>query len=150
MARSGRRGARAAGGQALMPAPRPAPEHYAADAIAAAAQQVAQTVEARAIVAYTLSGPSALRIARERPDCPILGLAGTVSTARRLSLVWGVSARVADQGSDSVTLEDVVNAAANAARDDGLAVAGEAVVVVAGLPFGKAGSTNNLRIIRVT
>ena len=31
-----------------------------------------------------------------------------MSTARRLSLVWGVSARVADQGSDSVTLEDVV------------------------------------------
>ncbi len=150
MARIVRRVERDAGWQALMQASRPAPEHYAADAIAAAAQQVAQTVEARAIVAYTLSGPSALRIARERPDCPILGLAGTVSTARRLSLVWGVSARVADQGSDSVTLEDVVNAAANAARDDGLAVAGEAVVVVAGLPFGKAGSTNNLRIIRVT
>ena len=41
-------------------------------------------------------------------------------------------------------------AAADAARDDGLAVAGEAVVVVAGVPFGKAGSTNNLRIMRVT
>ena len=150
MARIVGRVERDAGWQALMRASRPEPEHYAADAIAAAAQQVAQTVEARAIVAYTLSGPSALRIARERPDCPVLGLTGTLSTARRLSVVWGVQSRVADQGSEKVTLEHVVRAAANAARDDGLAVAGEAVVVVAGVPFGKAGSTNNLRITRVT
>jgi len=150
MARIVRRVERDAGWQAHMQASRPAPEHYEQDAIAAAAQQVAQTVDARAIVAYTLSGPSALRIARERPDCPILGLAGTMPTARRLALVWGVRAIVADQGSDAVTLEHVVQAAADAARDDGLAVIGEAVVVVAGLPFGKAGSTNNLRIMRVT
>ena len=150
MARIVRRVERDAGWQALMQASRPEPEHYAADAIAAAAQQVAQTVNARAIVAYTLSGPSALRIARERPECPVLGLAGTMPTARRLSLVWGVRSRVADQGSEKVTLEHIVKAAANAARDEGLAVAGDAVVVVAGVPFGKAGSTNNLRIMRVT
>ena len=71
-------------------------------------------------------------------------------TARRLSVVWGVQAKVADQGSDNVTLATVVQAAVDAAREDGLAVAGDAIVVVAGVPFGKAGSTNNLRIARVT
>jgi len=149
MARIVRRVERDAGWQSLINASRLAPEHYAADAIAAAAQQVAQTVDARAIVAYTLSGPSALRIARERPVCPILGLAGTEPTARRLSLVWGVRSTVADQGSETATLEDVVKAAAGLAAEAGLATSGDAVVVVAGVPFGKAGSTNNLRITRV-
>ena len=150
MARIVSRVERDPGWQAHMHASRPAPEHYPTDAIAAAAQQVAQTVNARAIVAYTLSGPSALRIARERPECPVLGLAGSMPTARRLSVVWGVQAKVADQGSDNVTLATVVQAAVDAAREDGLAVAGDAIVVVAGVPFGKAGSTNNLRIARVT
>ena len=140
---------RDAGWQALMQASRPAPEHYAADAIAAAAQQVAQTLAAKVIVAYTLSGRSALRIARERPECLVLGLAGNAEAARRLSLVWGVRSCVADQGSDDVTFGHVVQVAAVLARENGLAATGDAVVVVAGVPFGKAGSTNSLRIVRV-
>ncbi len=63
-------------------AKRLAPEKSSADAIAAAAVQVAQTIGAVAIVAMTASGSTALRVARERPVCPVLGLTTSVSVAR--------------------------------------------------------------------
>src|SRR5579875_3218446 len=62
------------GWQATNAAGRPTPEHSTPDAIAAAARQVAQTIGAQAIVGFTESGSTALRLARERPTCPILGL----------------------------------------------------------------------------
>src|ERR1019366_4233786 len=63
-----------AGWRSMIDASRPAPESSAADAIAAAAQQVGHTIGAKAIVAFTASGSTALRVARERPDSPVIGL----------------------------------------------------------------------------
>ena len=60
-----------------------------ADAISAAACQVAETVGAAAIVSFTSSGATALRAARERPAAPILALTPNLATARRLALLWG-------------------------------------------------------------
>src|SRR6185312_15757645 len=62
-----------AGWRATMDASRAAPEHSAADAIAAAARQVAHTIGAKAIVAFTDSGSTGLRVARERPEAPVIG-----------------------------------------------------------------------------
>ena len=73
---------------------RPAPEHSAAGAIASAASQVVHTIGARAIVAFTASGSTALRVARERPDSPVIGLTPLLDTARRMAVVWGVHAVV--------------------------------------------------------
>ncbi len=53
---------------------RPQPDATVADAIADAARQIAKTIGAKAIAAYTMSGSTALRVARTRPDCPVLGL----------------------------------------------------------------------------
>ncbi|MBV9747877.1 MAG: pyruvate kinase, partial [Acetobacteraceae bacterium] len=62
------------GWRAGMDASRTPPERTSAAAIAAAASVVAHTIGARVIAAFTTSGATALRIARERPDCPVLGL----------------------------------------------------------------------------
>ncbi|MGH6927863.1 MAG: pyruvate kinase, partial [Dongiaceae bacterium] len=67
----------------------PEPEATAADAISAAAAQVANTLSAAAIVTYTTSGSTTLRAARERPNVPILCLTERIETARRLALCWG-------------------------------------------------------------
>ena len=72
----------------------PAPERSAADAIAAAARQVGHTIGAKAIVAFTASGSTALRVARERPESPVIGLTPNIDTARRMAVVWGVHAVV--------------------------------------------------------
>ncbi len=56
-----------------------------------------ETIGASVVAAFTMSGATALRIARQRPDCGILGLTPSIETARRLALVWGVHAVVSDQ-----------------------------------------------------
>jgi len=127
-------------------AQRPPPEHSSPDAICAAARQVAETIGASVVAAFTMSGATALRIARQRPDCGIMGLTPTVETARRLALVWGVHAIV---GEETYTMTETVARATSLARTSGLAERGEEIVVVAGVPFGKSGGTNSLRVARV-
>ncbi|MDE2328882.1 MAG: pyruvate kinase, partial [Rhodospirillales bacterium] len=127
-------------------AKRPDPEPSSADAIARAAEQVAHTIGARAIVAFTSSGASALRVARERPDCPVIGLTPSLDTARRLAAVWGVHAVVTQ---DVGSMTEAVALSAKVARQEGFAQPGEEIVVVAGVPFGQSGTTNALRVARV-
>ena len=132
--------------RAIIDASRPPPEPSSADAIAAAAQQVAHTIGARAIVAFTASGATALRVARERPDCPVLGLTPHLGTARKLAVAWGVHAVVTP---DVVSLSETVRRASRIAEEEGFAAAGEEIVVAAGIPFGQSGTTNTLRVARV-
>ncbi|HEU0117788.1 MAG TPA: pyruvate kinase [Alphaproteobacteria bacterium] len=118
-------------------------QHTAADAITAAARQVAQTIEACAIITYTTSGSTTLRAARERPDVPILCLTSKLETARRMVLSFGVhSVQTADVSSFS----EMVQKAVQITLRDGLARVGQRVVITAGVPFGKPGNTNILRI----
>lgn len=122
------------------------PESTASDAITAAARQVAETINAAAIVTYTMSGSTALRAARERPRAPILCLTPLVDTARRLTIAWGVNAVVAP---DAINFADMIAKATGLARASGLAKPGDNLVVTAGVPFGSPGNTNVLRIARV-
>ena len=122
------------------------PEKNSPDAIAAAAVQVAHTINAKAIVAFTESGATALRVARERPDCHVIGLTMNASVARRLSCVWGVHAVVTDAAH---SMTEAVEQAMKIARLEGFAQEGEEIVVVAGVPFGQAGTTNALRVARL-
>jgi pyruvate kinase len=135
-----------AGWRAIIDASRPAPEPSSADALAAASQQVAHTIGARAIVAFTASGATALRVARERPDCPVLGLTPHLGTARKLAVAWGVHAVVTP---DVVSLTETVRRASRISVEEGFAAAGEEIVVVAGIPFGQSGTTNTLRVAKV-
>ena len=138
------------GWQASQEASRPAPDGTTADAIAYAAQQVAQSIGAVAIVAYTLSGRSAVRISRERPPCTILGLAANLPAARRLSAVWGVQALVTGEHGANETMAHVVEAAVDVAKGAGIAQADDLLVIAAGVPFGRAGTTNTLRVAKVS
>jgi len=122
------------------------PESTASDAITAAARQVAETINAAAIVTYTMSGSTALRAARERPRSPILCLTPLVETARRLTIAWGVNTVVAP---DAINFADMIAKATALARASDLAKPGDSLVVTAGVPFGSPGNTNVLRIARV-
>jgi pyruvate kinase len=122
------------------------PEPTAADAISAAACQVAETLSVKAIVTYTTSGSTTLRAARERPDVPVICLTPNRDTARRLSVVWGVHSI---HTSDARDFLDMVEKASRHAIKDGFAAKGDRIVITAGFPFGTPGSTNILRIARV-
>ncbi|MBS0361587.1 MAG: pyruvate kinase [Proteobacteria bacterium] len=125
---------------------RPKPDKSSADAISVAARQVAETIEARVIVAFTTTGATALRIARQRPECGVLGLTTSLATARRMALVWGVHPIVSE---GTFTMGETVERAKTLASRTGMAKRGEEIVVVAGVPFGRSGGTNSLRVARV-
>ncbi|MDC7675921.1 pyruvate kinase [Asticcacaulis machinosus] len=126
---------------------RPEPEKTTSGAMAAAARQVAQTIDASAIAALTNSASTALRVARERPNVPILGLTPNIETARRLAITWGVHAIEAPV---THSMSETVAVATQLARSEGISEVGENIVIVAGMPFGKSGSTNALRVAKVT
>ncbi|CAO3429531.1 pyruvate kinase [Azospirillum doebereinerae] len=127
----------------IMDAQHPDPQQTAADAITAAARQVAHTIQAAAIVTYTTSGSTTLRAARERPEQPILCLTSVIETARRLQLVFGVHAVHTE---DIANFSEMVQKATRTAHKDGIALEGQRLVITAGVPFGTPGNTNILRI----
>ena len=127
----------------MMEAYRYAPEATAADAITAAARQVAHTVSAVVIVTFSSTGSTTLRCARERPNVPVLGLTPRPDTARKLALAWGVHSVLTE---DLQTFRDMVVKAIRVARREEFAETGDALVITAGVPFGTPGATNILRI----
>jgi pyruvate kinase len=129
--------------RAIIHAQRTDPEATGADAIAAAARQIAETLDLSAVVCWTSSGSTALRVARERPNPLIVAISPNLSTGRRLALVWGVHCVVAEDARDQ---DDMVNRACRTAFKDGFARAGQRIIIVAGVPLGTPGATNMVRI----
>lgn len=114
-----------------------------ADGIVAAAREIAETTDVKAICCFTQSGTTALLTARERPRVPIIALTSQRETARRLSLSWGTNCTMTP---DVERFKMAVVAAARAARKLGMATETDQIVVTAGVPFNQAGTTNILRV----
>ena len=118
----------------------------AADAIGSAMRDITGLLNAAATVAYTSSGYSALRMARERPRAPVIGMTPRLATARRLALVWGVHAVLCHEVVDVPEMSDL---ASHTALKEGFGAAGQTIVISAGMPFGTSGTTNLLRIAQI-
>ncbi len=129
--------------RSIIDAQRTEPEATGADAISAAARQIAETLHLSALVCYTSSGATGIRAARERPQTPIIAITPRVRTARRLSLIWGIHAIATDDATD---IDDMVERACAIAMNQGFASPGNRIIVTAGVPFGTPGATNLLRI----
>jgi pyruvate kinase len=114
-----------------------------ADALVAAARRAAEAASTACLAAFTTTGQTALRLARERPLQPTLALTPSLDTARRLALTWGVEARVVPAPSDP---EELARVAVEQAVAAGLAAPGQRVLILAGLPMGSPGAANILRI----
>ena len=128
----------------IIDAQRTEPEATGADAIAAAARGIAETLDLSAIVCWTSSGSTALRVARERPKSPIVAISPKLSTGRRL--VAGLGRALRRGRGCAHDLDDMVERACRLAFKDGFARAGQRVIIVAGVPLGTPGATNMLRI----
>lgn len=117
-----------------------------ADAVCGSLRLVAALIAPAVTITYTSSGFTSLRAARERPTAPILSLTPEVNTARRLAMVWGVHAVLVDEIHD---VGEMINCANRTALIEGFAGPGADVVIVAGLPFGEAGTTNLLHVSKL-
>lgn len=121
-------------------------EATTADALAGSARQIASTISATAMVCYTSSGATARRIARERPPVPLLAMSPSQTTARRMGLLWGVHAV---HSRDVSSFEEMVEKGKRMALRHNIARGGDRIVLMAGVPFGTAGSTNVLHVVRL-
>jgi pyruvate kinase len=121
-------------------------EPTTADALAGSARQIASTISASAMVCYTSSGSTARRIARERPPVPTLAMSASMITARRMGLIWGVHAV---HTRDVSSFEEMVEKGKRMALRHQIAKGGDRIVLMAGIPFGTAGSTNVLHVARL-
>jgi pyruvate kinase len=128
---------------AIIEAQRGTPERTTPDAIMAAVHEITETIDAKAIVTWTKSGITALRAARERSLAPIIAPTPDLATARRLCLAWGTHSVTTDDIRD---FDDMVRRAAQIARQEGFAGAGDRIVITAGVPLGTPGATNMLRV----
>ncbi|MDF1794165.1 MAG: pyruvate kinase [Thalassobaculaceae bacterium] len=124
----------------------PTPDRTVSDAITLAAREVAEAIDAGCIVTYTTSGSTTIRASRERPTVPILCITSSMKTARRLAMAWGVHAVAIAQ---EERFSAIVQRATEAAKSEGFAGTGDKVVITAGVPMGKPGSTNVLRVERI-
>jgi len=126
---------------------RPTPNRTIQDAIAQAVDDVVEAVGAKAVVVFTATGGAARRVARTRPPVPILALTPNKHVRDQMALVSGVLPLLAPDPKDT---DDMVQIAVAKAKETGLADIGEYVVIAAGVPFGVRGTTNMLRVERVS
>jgi pyruvate kinase len=98
------------------------------------------------MICFSKSGSTARRLARERPAVPILAMSPSQVTSRRMGLYWGVHSV---HSRDVASFEEMVAKAKRMALRHHLAQGGDRVVMMAGIPFGTAGSTNVLHVVRL-
>jgi pyruvate kinase len=127
----------------IIEASRQAKRTTTADGIVAAAREIAETTDIKAICVFSHSGSTAYKVSRERPRVPIIALTPITETARKVVLSWGVHSV---ETSSVERFKFAVVSAVRAAKANGFAVAADSVVVMAGIPFNVAGSTNILRV----
>ena len=120
-------------------------ENYVYNAVSRSAVSLAEAVNARAVVAFTASGNTAFRMARERPNLLLVVMTPEVKVKRKLSLLWGAYTFFSKvQG-----YEAAIKEAREIIKIEKLAEQGDAIVVVAGMPFGVSGSTNSIRVVDI-
>ena len=112
------------------------------DALVAAARRAADATSTACLVAYTATGATARRMARERPLQAVLALTPNPRPAPRLTLLWGLEPRVAV---DPRNLDEMTDEAVEIAVALGLTKPGGRILVAAGTPFGAPGAANLLR-----
>jgi pyruvate kinase len=112
-------------------------------AMSNAACDLAETLQATAILVPTFSGRTASVVARLRPRRPVLALTHHEYAWRQLALEWGV---VPLQIRECADVEELWQTSMNAARESGLVNPGERVVITAGTAVNIAGSTNVIKV----
>ncbi|WP_040952607.1 pyruvate kinase [Gorillibacterium massiliense] len=116
------------------------------EAISQAVANSALDLHAKAIITCTETGYTARMVSKYRPEAPVIAYTKTERMMRRLVLVWGVTPVL---GTDADTTDDMISAAIEAGRKTGLINLGDLVVITAGIPVGRSGSTNLIKVHHV-
>ena len=115
-------------------------------AIARAAAEVGAIVGAKALVAFTMTGETARRLARYRSPVPLLAFTTEPATRSQLALTWGVETFIVPTVRHT---DEMVHEVDSALVRLGRCAIGDKIVIVAGSPPGSPGKTNALRVHRI-
>lgn len=127
-------------------APRPGASDDVATAVSRVARDLATDLDLAAIVTVTQSGATARAVAAYRPRVPVLATTADAAVARQLALTWGVRPFVIGTYEN---IDAMIEAAASAARETGLAAPGDRIAVTGGTAVHVAGSTDFIQVHRV-
>jgi pyruvate kinase len=116
------------------------------DALTHAACELAEDLDAEAILTSTQSGLSCIRVARFRPPNRVLAVSPLEETVRRLALVWGVTAVLGEQAG---SLDERFLEAIEAAEESGNLKKGDQVIMTGGVTGSQPGTANALEIYTV-
>ena len=116
------------------------------DLISYNACHIANRLGAAAIVAFTESGSTARRVSKYRPGTPVLAVTVRSLVRRRMTLLWGVQAF---QVAESTSIDELFAVSTWLTRELGLAKSGDLIVITGGVPVGRAGTTNLLKVEKI-
>lgn len=116
------------------------------DAISHATVQIAQELDANAIISVTESGYTARMIAKYRPQALVIAVSPRESRVRKMQLLWGVYPLL---GPASKNTDDLIELSMASAKDNDMIHEGDLVVITAGVLAGKPGSTNLIKVMNV-
>jgi len=116
-------------------------------AITIAARTVSDLSKSKALLAFTSSGGTVLRMAKLRPNVPIIAACYNIEIARQLALVWGVYPVVIPKPTTFGLKEEVTKLCKLACEKGFADPSKDLFTVTAGLPFGTIGTSNYLRVV---
>ena len=120
--------------------------HTTYHAVAESATQLAQHIDAAAVVAFSTSGATAVRLSRERPPLPIVMMTPNQSARHRMNILWGINS-ILTESYDS--FDQALDAISSLMLENNMGNLGDQVIVVAGTPFGVVGTTNTIRVLNL-
>ncbi len=116
------------------------------DAISHSVRGIAEIMKCKAVFGYTASGSTVQRISRERPPCQIVGLTPDQATANRMAMTWGVHPL---KTMDPSNFDEMLLHIQHLAKDYVGLETGDKIMISAGIPFGRPGSTDTLKVATV-
>jgi len=122
-------------------------DHMVATAITSSIPSVAKVLDKlKCVVTYSMSGATALRVAKTRVNIPILNLTCDEKVMRKLTLAWGIYSVKVRKIAD---LAHVIPVAQKIVKEKGVAHKGDEIVITAGMPLAEKGNTNVLHITTI-
>lgn len=119
---------------------------HSTEAISHATVQIAQEIHADAILTITESGFTARMIAKYKPQSTVVAVSRRAEKVRAMQLYWGVKPLL---GPYSTNTDEMIDLSLNCALQNEAVTPGATVVITAGVPIGKPGSTNLIKVVNV-
>lgn len=120
-----------------------AQETTVTEAISQSVAISALDLNAKAIISSTVTGHTARVVSKYRPKSQIIAVTTQERTMRQLALVWGVTPVF---GKEASSTDELLDTALQGGKASGLVKAGDLVVITAGIPLGRSGSTNLVKV----